>query len=554
MPSPTLGNFDMVMAISQDTINSNFLNSNINQNINFIVSQKVSPKGIPSYSIQSPINQEKLNSWKNKNDNSFYYALEGMVNEPIISIEENTPKSMYLTIEFQSGKFYFQKIRSKSVTATCMSNIKYTVNVDLSLITIDNTDDISSPSAKRAINEIINNSGLPASDFETIGLFLDFTKLSNESYAPSKSTVPESAVEVLNLAMQQYFSKLFRPGNSNLPLGYSTVQKNNTTNAIFQPTAAGFSTSYSSKGAEYSALNFLFMTNGNPIPSANNKGILPKSLIEITGTGSDESGTFGIDYQQVVNSIISPLRESVNSQLSSAFDQFKVAIKDAKIIDNKTETTLSSNFSSSDILKDGTSGKIKLIKFLIGRNLSINSTLVQGSVGDNGVQGLILTFEYTYEISITTHAPIFGSQIATLSTQGKFQKGPNNNFGQPGKLVIYILPGSHGFLNISIQEKQGQNMQLGYQEISSKSSKIFKKIEEEINPTHLFGGAFTASANQISNGVAKAIKDLNSVINNFNNQKVVLPFSSDYKYKNFFLNTDNGDVLLSEINFTQDGQ
>lgn len=292
--SNTLGQCDMVLAISETTINDQFEQLSEEEvikptwNIIMIIDEETGE--IEEVKLNQSITEfnQEIEAGK------FDYAFTVELNVPSISIIQESTQELELNLTFKSGTMYYTTSRGRKQVD--MAKWKYVFDVKIGKIEKRASEmRWVTTLSQLAFNKIVLGSGIPQDQFLMETVFLDFENTNFATYNKKKSKIDSSAIRVAifqNL-LEIYFKKIAESDNPYI-LGYSIkVIEEVKENALFAPTAVRYSTSYHEE-AHRRAFNFLMMTGHKPFPTGQNVGILPHTLI--SGSDPEEmSGVFTIN-------------------------------------------------------------------------------------------------------------------------------------------------------------------------------------------------------------------------------------------------------------------
>ncbi len=555
--SQTLAGYDMVLTLSENTINYQFkqlhklniihkkwavlagnISSNEKETFHITDSDTTYNAKLKRWmELQKKIAQAKedkkwvevgrlTQSLEDENVN-FKFGWKTTLNAPKISIVEKDRNSLTLEIIFKSGKLYYRPEELAEVETIDLKNAVYAFQVPIGQIKIDKEAMILD--AGDQVTQIIRDSGLKDQDFTIESLFLNFGDANISTFDRSKSKFPESAASALQIAVENYFGIILRDSENPYVLGYGVRRKKikASDKAMFQPSSLGFTTSYSNhknKRGQFSGLNFLMMLNDTKPPTDPNAGILPKSLIEFgTDTTSTTDGVFAMQFEHFKSYITSldVYVEKTFSNLdgvtitSSFTNGIMTAVKNDKHIDDTIVSTY--KLTRQAIVNQDSSIKIRY-KIEVGINVKVMAWIVE--VGEQ-----------------------------SLSTSGKYTKGEVNKPGAPGYLDFTIQAGKIG--RFSLAHKLTAPT-IGFDEnpniFEGDFWKVFLNIVLLIFAWYL--KVIDGIVNQIAVDIGKgSVASNNALIGKLNDidvlnqtNKIILPLGKIYTFKNLNYFTDQGIV------------
>lgn len=561
--SQSLAGYDMVLSLSENTINYQFKQLhklNIIHKKWAVLAGNITTKDKKTFYItdsdstfdkklkrwielQKQIAQAKKDSkWaeigkltqalEDENVN-FNFGWKTALQAPKISIIEKDRNSLTLKIIFKSGQLYYRSEELAEVDSINLKNAVYSFQVPIGQIKINKDEMILD--AGEQVTEIIRNSGLSDQDFTIESLFLNFENANISTFDRSKSDFPKGAETALQIAVENYFNLIIRDSENPYVLGYGVRRKKikSSEKAMFQPSSLGFTTSYSNhqgKSGQYSGLNFLMMLNDTKPPSDPNAGILPQSLIEFgKDTTSTTDGVFALRYEH-----------------------FKTYIS---TLDSYVEKTFS-DLEGVKITSSFSNGKMKAIKNDTHIDDTIDSTYTITRQEDINTDSSI-TIRYKIEVSILVKVMAWFLKVGeqTLSTSGKYTKGTVNKPGAAGYLEFTIKAGKTGRFSLAHKlikpvigfDKNPNLFEGGFWKVLlAILTLIFawyiKVIDGIITQIAVDLGKDSVTNN---NALIGKLNDLN-VLNQSN--KIILPLGKIYTFKNLSHLTKQ-DIVAYDISY-----
>lgn len=566
----TLADYDMVLALSENTINYQFkqlykrniihkkwgvLGGKTTGDRDFIIrdtDDAFKDKFKDWVAIQNEIAKAKqdknwgefghlLVSVKTKNLN-FSYAWDAIIDPPTICLIKNDPKNVYLTISFKSGKLFFRKEETSKVASFDVEGTKYVFKVPIGQLKINKDQMLLE--AGESTKKVIRDSGLSDSDFTIEGLFLNFENANISDFDKNKSAFPEEAALEFQIAIENYFKITLKDSENPYVLGYGVSRRKikASEKAMFQPTALSFSTSYSNhlkKPGIFSAFNFLMMLNDTKLPTNPRSGILPQSLIELEK-----------DISSTVDGVFAIQKTHFNKYIKSLDEYVQKTFTDLEGV------KLKSGF------KDGVMKLYKNDK-KDGNSIQTKYTVTRKAIEDKENKSKLF-IRYKIEVSVKAIIKILGIEVkeVKLSTSGKYTKDKVNKKGKPGYLDFIIKVGKTGRFDLEHELNQPA---IAYEENPNYYEGDFWKVFLNVLKTilSLVFVIIDAIVNQLAVDLGKAgavssgslIAKLNdiSVLNQTN--KVILPLGRVYSFKNLRIEKEQNivayDISYAPVNKKQ---
>lgn len=477
-------------------------------------------------------------------------GLIATIAEPKIEILSEASKELIFQISFKRGSTLFYTHNSKKAEYDLGGNgIKYAFRVSIGKIRITSDKKIVEidPDGKET-EKTLRDKGINDNDFTIQALFLDFENANITNYEKRSSKLPDAAMDNTSLqtAMENYFKKLAKSDNPYV-LGYTISKKEveEGERALFYPTGAAYSTSYSNE-QRASSFNFLMLLNNHPFSKGNDSGVLPVSLMEhAQDKTATVNGVFGVSM--------------------SEFEDVYVPLL-SKTLSKKIEAEMASE------------GKFKSVNFNGTRNFYIDYGWqdVSGTmnvnykcVQENGNTGSVdIVYEITSNAKVHQEQPGPFLNIGTIgvdwsiSTSGQeTPKGMENvPKGQVGSLIVNLKAGATG--KLELKANYANPMHLGFDSkepaYRKKSDRDWVKAAEYlkwISPILGLIDTIIDSVTDIVNPLSD-IDDFGKALNiqgleNLEN-KVILPVASVYTYKNVRIlgnSLDQNAVLLFDTSY-----
>ncbi|CAM1342529.1 hypothetical protein [Tenacibaculum aestuarii] len=555
----TLAGYDMVLTLSQNTINYQFeqlhklnviqkkwgvLAGNIEKNgaeKSFHISnedENFKKKLNDWINIQDEISKAKAaNDWSkvgeliNRAENekiNFNFGWDTNLAAPVITIKEKESHSLLLEIRFKKGKLYYKEESIAPVKIYELKDTVYAFNVPIGQLEVNKKSMVLNTGGQ--VTKIIRESGLTEQDFTIESLFLNFENANISIFDKNKSTFPDNASKEFSRAVEEYFNLMIKNSENPYVLGYGVRRKKikATEKAMFQPTSLGFTTSYSShlkKAGMFSGLNFLMMLNDTKSPTTPTAGILPQSILELEkDITSTTDGVFAIrkeHFSHYIDSLDTYVEEVFKKLEGVEIKQsFTDGIMEAERDDKKVDDTIVTKY-----------------------------TVVRQEISGNDGVSVKISYEISINIEVKVHAWFVEVGKKTLSTSGQYTKDALDKAGRKGRLDFIIKAGKTGRFDLE---------------------HLFEKpiVAFDENPD-LFGNGFLKDllkvltlivvwvavviegiVNQIAVDLGKEsvvdndklLQQLNSidVLNQTN--KIILPLGNVYTFKNLRIVEDKGIV------------
>ncbi|MEL7249918.1 MAG: hypothetical protein AAFO03_15930 [Bacteroidota bacterium] len=451
--SQTLAGYDMVLTLSENTINYQFKQLhklNIIHKKWAVLAEQITDGDKDMFYItdSDASYNAKLNRWidlqgqiaQAKEDNewtevgklnaaleeekvNFKFGWKASLLAPKINILEKDRNSLTLQIIFKSGQLYDRPGVLSRVNTIDLKNAIYAFQVPIGQLKIDKEAMILD--AGEQVTKIIRESGLSEQDFTIESLFLNFSDANISNFDRTKSSFPAEATTPLQRAVENYFNLILKDSENPYILGYGLRRKRikASDKAMFQPSSLGFTTSYSNhanKKGQFSGLNYLMMLNDTAPPTDPNAGILPQSLIEFSqDTTSTTDGVFALQYDHFKTYIA-----SIDSYIQKTFSDLE-------------GVTVTSPFNN---------GSMKAEKHDKHIDDTIDSVYTVTREGITSSTSSSITIRYKIEVAITVKIIAWVLEMGEqkLSTAGPYTKGDVDKPGAPGYLDFTVKTGKTG--------------------------------------------------------------------------------------------------------------
>ena len=464
----------------------------------------------------------------------YNYGWSGNINAPAITILQKDTQNLLFKLNFASGALYSSSDPTKPIITYDLKDTIYAFNVPIGRIEINDKNKILTPAAKDQVTKVIRDSGLTDADFTIESLFMDFENANISNFDESTSKFPSGSTKSLQITVEDYFKLVVAKEKNPFILGYGvSVKKIDSPKALFQPTSVHYSTSYSSKKG-CNAFNFVMMQLGSDFPSGQNVGILPKSLLETASDISKIDGVLAINYTYFQSAFLDPFIEATQAAITKGFGTKKYTPNSQKwSLSTKSSVTKNTDEPPSDGLQDTH----------IDSDMTLDSSMTLSN--KNSELLLRTTIDYSLDIKVRPwellHAGRHTEGEYWLSTSGKHQKGPGGHVGQQGIVNVSIQTGTNGKMNVSIDKTQVPY--IGYDKANYSGYKgvgiwgviasdwqNFSEEDAEI--------ASLKAAQKISTVIDDTKSALSDKIKSVNNGKVILPLGEIYSFNSIRLSTD----------------
>lgn len=559
----TLAGYDMVLALSQNTINYQFSQlhkRNIIHKKWGVLGGKTTDDKNFHVTDQDAGFKQKINAWiaiqkeieKARKDNNwaeignlmnrvqsenlnFTFGWEAVLLAPEVSFIKDNTKEVFLELRFKSGKLYYREEETKAVSTFDLKDALYVFKVPIGQLKVSKENMILD--AGESAKTIIRESGLSDEDFTIQSLFLNFENANISNFDTTKSKLPDGSDSDFQNAIANYFNMTIAGSGNPYVLGYGIHRKKikATEKAMFQPTSLAFSTSYSNKNKQsgvFSALNFLMMLNDTKPPTSTTAGILPHSLIELgKDTSSSTDGVFSIQ-QNHFNTYLDSLDQYVQKTFTNL---------DGVELQHGFENGVM-KLKKHDTHKDDT----------IDTVYTVTKEYVKNTDDNSGIK-----VRYKIEISIKVIVKAWFVKVGemTLSTSGQYTKGDITSKGSAGYLDFTIKSGKTGRFDLlhkltkpSIAYDENPNyFEGGFWKVFSHIlllifAWVFAIIDAIVNQIAVDLGKDSASS---SSALIEKLNDID-VLNQTN--KVILPLGKVYAFKNLRMDTER-DIVAYDISY-----
>jgi len=468
------------------------------------------------------------------NVNQYDLGIIAKIAEPKIEILSKNNKELIFQITFKPGSILFYTHEGKKSEYDLGGNdIKYAFRVsigkvkitsDRKIIEINNEDG-------KVTEKTLRDKGINDNDFTIQSLFLDFENANIANYDSESSTLPEAAREnaLLQAAMVNYFKNLSNSDNPYV-LGYE-IHKNEVNErerSLFYPTGVAYSTSYS-KEKRNSTFNFLMLLNNNPFPSGGDAGTLPVSLMEgAQDKTATVNGVFGLNLREFSDNYIPQLSKQLCENIEL---NMKEKCKSTSLY-NKNMTV---RFGWHNVAGD----------------IDIEYRGIKNKRENNGVD---------IEYAVTAKAEVHKEIEAALGTVGADWKlsttgVARNSEGVNGTLIVTLKAGATGKLELKVNYRDRFKLGFETQEPTYKD-----KNDRDWANANKYIGDVIATLTSIETDIGKGFDDLDSINNigaalnieelgNFE-RRVILPVASVYTYKNVRVHDiGSNEVLLFDTSY-----
>lgn len=562
----TLADYDMVLALSETTINYQFSQLHkrniIRKNWSLLVGNVLSPKPKETpFSVTDSDKdwEKKLDRWieiqrqieqdedygliaKLKEEGiNFDFGWNAQILSPTVRIKDKDSNNLSLEISFKSGELYYRPDKIAAVRIFDLKGCTYAFNVPIGKLEINKDQMVLN--AQDEMKKVIRENGLSEEDFSIESLFLNFENADITSFDKTKSKFPDEIALPLQVAIQNYFNIMVAKSENPYVLGYGVNRRKirSSENAMFQPTSVNFSTSYSSKQdtnnpirGQFSAFNFLMMLNNRQASHDQNAGVMSASLIELgKDTSATTDGVFAIQnerFQKYIDSMDKYVESIFAAQAGVDIQGgFKDGVMKAKHHEKRIDDTVDTVY--------------KLTR--------------QAVQNHTEPAGLNISYKFEVDIEVVVngviHTPLGDIQLIrqsiTLSTNGQYTKGDISKKGAIGYLNFIIKNGIQGRFDLeyslskpSIAFDKDTNLIKGdfWEILAGILSLIFawpiKVVEGIVNQIAVDLG--TSSAIKEDKNLER-LRNLD-ILNQTN--RVILPLGKTYAYKNLRYLPEKGIV------------
>lgn len=484
---------------------------------------------------QKDVLQGEVDSLINKVKQANLYDLSLIANiaPPQVDIIKNNSKDLILKIPFESGsKLYYthegKKMEydlgsNKIVYAFRVAVGKVRINADKKVVEVDENG--------KSTEKTLREKGINDNDFTISALFLDFENANIAEYDSLNSKLPDDLNHnaLLQAAMTNYFKNLATSEHPYV-LGYAINKKEikQGERALFYPSGVTYSTSHSTE-KRASTFNFLMLLNNHAYPSGADAGVLPHSLMSYAqDTTSTVNGAFGLN--------ISEFEENYVNKLSP-------------ILKDRIRMKMGSRYHSGDVR-----GKDIEIRFGNGRNAMYLQ--YRGIEADSNGKGANIVYGVMVEALVHQEIRELIGTVGVdwpVSTNGR----ERNRHGHEGKLVVSLKAGASGKLELKVNNKD--KFKLGFDTDKPIYKGEWDGFWDALNKAI---GKFIEVISNLEINIGKDLNDLSELdnlaedlnIDNLQNleNKVILPISSVYTYKNVRLLESNDEanrVLLFDTSY-----
>lgn len=550
-----LGKCDMVLAISESTINYQFQHlyqrKIIRQNWNIIIfdDEKQKPK----------INQTDEDFKADIDKEEFALAFNAKINAPKISILKNERKVLNFAIQFSGGKMYnwIGHGRSSKLKETEMKDWQYTFKVQIGSIEKDtkNTGSWITEESKAHFEQICKDIGLPQELFTMESLFLDFENANYADYNQSESRFPSSIIDLTDFQnlLSNYFKTLIKMDNPYI-LGYGIKLKKikGQEKALFQPTALKYSTSYDDNAA-LRAFNFLMMADGRDFPADQDVGVLPKSLISKDSPEVD--GVLGIDFALFNDKLLNPIVDDLTVFINDIFKD-KTGKDGSSIIIANTNVSVEFVGQNKTVEFKKENGSLL---FKPKENLQLLVVKSSSNPWMSSSCTMLITFEPNIKVNNDLKINLYlYTDIGYHHYAGYFNNrvGGNSNRENPAGCVISLVSGADGKLDCNIDTlKEIIKYDTIGTKVHIKDGGVFK--DDAVNKSgndelekllKEMGNSEYALFQKIANFLKDKIESatvktkLEKLLKRFS--VIILPLSKVYSYKNINISSDFNQILV----------
>ncbi len=460
-------------------------------------------------------------------------ALVANIAPPKIEILKDIPKELLFKIEFEKQSMLYYTREGKQLEFDLGpkdgTSYIYAFRVAIGQVRITTDKKILEIDPTGKEKEItLRDKGINDNDFTIQALFLDFENANIASYDEQNSSLPDdmNINASLQVALANYFRGIKGEDNQYI-LGYG-INKNEVKEgekALFYPSGVAYSTSFS-REKRASIFNFLMLLNNHPFPSGGDAGVLPTSLLEYSQDKTPTiNGVFGLNLKDFEANYLGKLSKTLRGKLQDRLGGKCKGVSAVGSYDSKVK------FGWHNV-----DGGILMINY-------------SGITGGADNKGIIINYDVTASASI--HKEI-EELIGTVGINWKNSTNGNyrNTNGKKGKLTVTLQAGASGKLDLKVGY---QSFELGFDtqdpEYKDGLDEFWDAINRAIAAIINVFGEIVDFGDQLSGlddltdlGEALKIENLQNLEN-----KIILPIATVYTYKNVRLlkgASDSDKVIL----------
>lgn len=364
-------------------------------------------------------------------------------------------------------------------------------------------------------------------------IFLNFAKadVANFIATESKMSKDERLNVWLQLIMTNYFKTLGTDNDNPYILGYTVhkPQLSKAKRAMLEPCGISYSTSYHTDSS-FSSFNFLMLTEKRDFPAAPYGGHIGKSLIELYQKDESLNGVIAINYNLFKQTYLARINENLLNAFCNVVKDLKIS-KDTDFKGDVFNLNYSNNLQMTIKLKD-ISPNQERCSLAIRYEITVNALLHDELPAPIGTVGVNQKF----------------------STSGRYPvKGKT---GKPGELIVELMPSTEGKITAKVAENTYQAPVMGRDteepDYKGKLDKIWHSFNNLFNKVSDLEKMYNTNfASRITSLMEKmSFNELDKFSNT-----VVMPGSNVYTFKNIRLMTkekDDKDAVLFDISYAEE--
>ncbi|MGZ3943782.1 MAG: hypothetical protein ACXVJB_02510 [Mucilaginibacter sp.] len=536
MPNLSIGEYDMVLALSESKINYE-IKRLLNRGVIKSKWQFLTSSGGENILNESHSNFEQAKkNWLGKSDKpddqadalkKYALLMDATIDPPRMELVKDNYQEVLFKLFIKSGNIYY--LEGAAIKKCDLAGKAYGFRVPVAQIRIDSEKMYFA--GEDAIEQL-REEGLSNHDFTVDSILLNFERANIAQYSPDESILPKEDKEraALQTAISNYFKALGKDKQNPYVLGYALKKKDLSERdaSMLYATGSSFSTSISHV-ERASAFNFLMLTDHHPFPKSKYAGRMERSLLESAiDTSATINGVIAIDYPAFEQAYLSNLHNSIVDNFEKAF---------------RSNGDLSDFYRSCQLTAPG----VTVFRFE-RHNMFMYVTLIRRYVAEKG--GIMVV--YDIYVGGSVHAEIERKvfhfiDAGTVGVDQGFSTGGiypiEGKIGRPGELTITLRASNEGKLNIRsryMPPTVGRDTEKP--QTRNDLDAIWMVLSNFISPFGLIGGlaAFLTDKagdsivnfrDQVFDGIEFAS------LEEFSN-KVILPGSNIYTFKNIRLNGD----------------
>lgn len=466
----------------------------------------------------------------------YILLMDATIDAPKMELVKDDHQQALFKLIIKSGSLYYPE--GTEVKKCDLAGKIYAFRVPISQIRIDAEKMYF---AGHDAIEQLREDGLSNHDFTVDSILLNFERANIARYSHIDSVLPNGDKEKAELqtAVAGYFKSLGNDKQNPYVLGYALKKKALSARDIsmLYPTGTSFSTSQSNL-ERASAFNFLMLTGYRQFPESPFAGRIERSLIDgVQDNSATISGVIAIDYPVFEQAYLNQLHNTVVNNFDQAF---------------KSNQDLRDFYRAYDYRGSGCTA------FVFKReNMYMQMLLERRSVVEKG--GIMVMYNIAVQGSV--HAEIERKVFhiikagtvgvdQTFSTSGKY--AINNKSGMEGILLITLNASNEGTLRINADYRPptiGRDTEKP--QTRDAVDAVWMVLSNFISPFGLVGGLVSLLTDNASDSIVtfkeQVFERMEFVfLDDFSN-RVILPGSNVYTFKNIRLNEEPGHENCSVL-------